>query len=442
MEMLAKVGTAFQQLFGSVVEEVSERTGVIRRRREFTPASLAMTFVMGYLWKPKASIRDLSAIAVQVGAVVTPQAVDQRRSPQLVEFLEQLFRECVKIVVTSSHSLAPLLERFTTVTVIDSTSIALPDSQYARFEGCGGSYRPEQAAVKLQTELDLRTGALMHIEIEHGKSPDAATCRQHVRRGVGSLRIADLGYFNLPVFAAITAAAEYFLSRLQFGTGVLQPDGTPLKLLVWLESQPRSFIDCPLLVGVKDRLPCRLIAWRIPEEQANRRRQKLCEEMKRKNKKAPGVERLAWCDWSILVTNVRAELLTPTEAAVLYRARWQIELLFKRWKSSSLIATLNGSTDVHIMVTLWSRLIGCVVQHWLMVGTTCANPRISLHKAGQVIRDFATRIAASLVRPAEFIEVVTNLHQTILKTCQRNKRRKTGTFELLNNPELLDFCLT
>jgi IS4 transposase len=71
-----------------------------------------------------------------------------------------------------------------------------------------------------------------------------------------------------------------------------------------------------------------LIAWRVPEEQANRRRQKLCEEMKRKNKKAPGAERLAWCDWSILLTNVPAELLTPTEAAVLYRARWQIELLF------------------------------------------------------------------------------------------------------------------
>src|SRR5262249_4693862 len=132
----------------------------------------------------------------------------------------------------------------------------------------------------------------------------------------------------------------------------------------------------------------------------------------------------------------------PTEAAVLYRARWQIELLFKRWKSSGLIAELNGSTDVHIMVALWSRLIGCVVQHWLLVDTTCANPRVSLHKAGQVIRDFAARITVSLMRPAEFIEVLTNLRQTILKTCQRNKRRKTGTFELLNNPELLDFCLT
>lgn len=441
MGIVAKVGAAFQQLFGSVAEEVAARTRVIQRRREFTPVSLAMTFVMSYLWKPKASVQDLAAMAVQVGAVVTPQAVDQRRSPRLVEFLEQLFRECVKIAVTSSHSISPLLKRFTTVTVIDSTSIALPDSQHAKFEGCGGTYRPEQSAVKLQTELDLRTGALMHIEIEHGKSPDAATCRQHVRRGEGSLRIADLGYFNLPVFAAMMAAAEYFLSRLQFGTRVLQPDGLPLNLLAWLESQPRGFVDRPLLVGLKDRLPCRLIAWRLPEEQANRRRQKLCEEMKRKNKKAPGAERLAWCDWSLLVTNVPLELLTPTEAVVLYRARWQIELLFKRWKSSGLIAALTGSTDVHIMVALWSRLIACVVQHWLLVGTIQADSHISLHKAGQVIRDFAARISASLRKSADFIEVLTNLRQIILKTCQRNKRQQVGAFELLNNPELLDFGL-
>jgi len=78
MEMLAKAGAAFQRLFGPVVEEVAERTTVIRRRREFTPMSLAMTFVLGHLWTPKASLADLAKVAVQLGANVTPQAVDQR----------------------------------------------------------------------------------------------------------------------------------------------------------------------------------------------------------------------------------------------------------------------------------------------------------------------------------------------------------------------------
>lgn len=440
--MLAKVGAALQQLLGPVVEEASARTGVIQRRREFSPMSLAMTFVLGHLWKPRASVADLANMAVQVGAKVTPQAVDQRRTPQLVRFLEHCFRESLSIVVASSRSLAPLLERFTNVTVIDSTCLTLPESEQEHFAGCGGSYSASPAAVKLQTELDLRSGGLSHIELEPGKSPDGATCRQHARRGPGSLRIADLGYFNVPVFAEMVAAQEHFLSRLQFGTGVLLPDGTPLDLLSWLECQPGPFVDQSILLGLKDRLPCRLIAWRVPPEQANRRRQKLREDMKRKHGKEPSAERLAWCDWSILVTSVPLELLTPTEAVVLYRARWQIELLFKRWKSQGLVAALTGTTDLRTMVSVWSRLLACVVQHWLLVATSWGDARISWDKAGKAIRDFASRIATSLNEPAEFLRILTDLTTTIAKTCRRNTRKKIGTFELLNNPELLDFCLT
>lgn len=442
MGMLAKVGAAFQQLFGTVVEKVNEETEVIQRRREFTPMSLAMTFVLGYLWKPEARVDDLGSMAVQLGANVTPQAVDQRRTQKLVDFLEGVFRESIKIVIQSSHSLAPLLERFTCVKLLDSTTIALPDSQCEKFRGCGGSYRPEQAAVKLQTELDLGTGVVTHIEVENGKSTDAATCRQHARHGEGSLRIADLGYFNLQVFAEMAAANEYFLSRLQYATHVLKTDGTPLQLLPWLESQPCGFIDCSILLGKSDRLPCRLIAWRVPREQANRRRQKLKEDMKHKSKPAPSSERLAWCDWSIMITNVPQEKLTPIEAVVLYRARWQIELLFKRWKSYGLVGALTGSTDIHKMIAVWSRMIASILQQWLLVGTTWADPRISLHKTAEVIRSFALRIVAGLKRPLDFIEVLTDIRKVVLKTCIRNKRTKPGTFELLNCPELLEFCLT
>ena len=442
MQMLAKVSAALQQLIGPVAERIAKQTGVIKRQREFTPLSLLATFVLGSLWKPRATVAELAKVAVQLGAIVTPQAVDQRRTPELVNFLEQVFRESLKIVIASVDSLAPLLSRFTTVTIIDSTTITLPDSQKEQFEGCGGSYSAGQSAMKLQTELDLRSGALSHVEIERGKSPDGATCRQHVRRGAGSLRINDLGYFNVSVFAEMDAADEYFLSRLQFGTGVLLLNGTPVKLLSWLADQQGPFIDRPILLGLTDRLPCRLIAWRVPVAQASRRRQKLRDDMKSKNGKEPSAERLAWCDWSILVTNVPVELLTPTEAAVLYRARWQIELLFKRWKSQGLVAALDGSTDVNTMVRVWSRLIACIVQHWLLVAMTWGDTRISLHKAAQSIRDFALSIIAGLKTPTDLIEILTDLSQIIIKTCVRNKRKRPGTVELLNDPGLLDFQLT
>ena len=442
MGIIAKVGKALQHLFGKIAGKAAKVSGVIKRKRKFTDQSLAQTFVLGFLQNPDASDEELAQMAAQCGAVVTPQAIDQRHTPELVKFLETIFREQSTYVVGSDHSLAPILERFTSVTIIDSTTTTLPDELMEQFAGCGGSYGGGKAAVKFQVEFDLRSGALSHVEIEPGRSPDSATSRQHARHGAGSLRISDLGYFNVPVFAAMMAADEHFLSRLQFGTKVMLPNGEGLDLLSWLAKQPGPFVDQQILLNRDQRLPCRLIAWRLPEEQANQRRRKLRQETMRKRGQEPSAERLAWCDWTILVTSIPVEMLTPAEAVVLYRARWQVELLFKRWKSQDLVAVLSGSTVARQMVRVWSRLIAAVVQHWLVIASVWGDPTKSLSKACEAIRAFVGRIAAGLDRCEELERALTDMCQAIAKTCRRNKRAKPGTFELLNDVSLLDFSLT
>ncbi len=441
MKILAKVGSALQELFGEIAQTAAKESGVIQRTRKFNALSLARTFVLGFLQDPKASDETLAQMAVQCGAAVTPQAIEQRHTWKLVDFLERLFRGATKLIVGSDQALAPILERFTSVTVIDSSTITLPDEMQEKFRGCGGSHGSGAAAMKLQTELDLRSGALTHVEIEQGRSPDAATSRQDARRGKGSLRISDLGYFALAVFAAMTAAGEYFLSRLQFGTHVLHQD-LAVEVLAWLAKQSGPFVDVSVLLGQEQRLPCRLIAWRLPQEQANRRRQKLCQEMRKKKGREPSAERLAWCDWTILVTNVPADLLTPQEAAVLYRARWQVELLFKRWKSQGLVAELSGATVERQMVRMWSRLVAVLVQHWLTVGSVWGDATRSLHKVCEAIRKFVGRLAFALNCLTELMQVLADMHQTFAKTCRRDKRSEAGTFELLNDVELLKFWLT
>jgi hypothetical protein len=443
MSILRQATAALKRLFGPLAEEAAHDSGVIIRQRKFTPLSLAQTFALGFLHNPNASDEELARIAAQSGAPVTPQAVDQRQTPTLAKFLEGLFRRAIPTVVGAERVLATLLERFTDVTVLESSTIRLPDSLSGRFPGCGGRHGSGLAAMKLQTELSLRTGAVTHVEIETGRSSDGTTSRQYVERAKGTLRITDLGYFCIAVFAAIRDRGEYFLSRLQFGTGVSLPDGTVIDLLKWLPTQSGPFVDCSMLLGLTEQLPCRLIAWRLPPEQANRRRQKLRAEYKRKKGKEPTAERLAWCDWTILVTNVSAELLSPKEAVVLYRARWQVELLFKRWKSQGRVAQLDGSTEVRQMIRVWGRLVAVVVQHWLMVGTAWGDPTTSATKVYEAIRSFVSRVLDGLAKSEdELLRVVSDLSQVVAKTCKRNKRSKPGTFELLNDVTRLDFRLT
>src|SRR5437868_3022501 len=215
MDSIAKVGSALQHLFGGAVDQAAATSGVVIRQRKFSPLTLAQTFVLGFLANPNASDEDLARMAVHVGADVTPQAVAQRFTQSLEQFLKSLFDHAIQHLVGSNQSLAPMLERFTSVTLQDSTTIVLPDDRKEQYPGCGGSYGGGQAALKLQVEWDLRGGALTHVQIEAGRSPDGATTRQQARRGKGSLRIADLGYFNLDVFEEMAEAGEYFLSRLQ-----------------------------------------------------------------------------------------------------------------------------------------------------------------------------------------------------------------------------------
>jgi hypothetical protein len=424
-----------------VVETAAKESRVIVRRRKFTPLALAKTMILGFLSDPRASDEKLAQMAVNCGVAVTTQAIEQRQTPVLADFLERLFRGAIQFVVGADQALAPLLKRFSSVIVIDSSTITLPDELEERFRGCGGSHGGGAAAMKLQTELDLRSGAVTHIEIEPGRSTDGATIRQQARHGTGALRISDLGYFSLSVFAAIAAAGESFLSRIQFGTGI-RHEGQAVNVLQWLSKQRGPFIDTNVQLGVQDQLPCRLIAWRLPEEMVNRRRQKLRQTLKKKGHREPGAERLAWCDWTVLVTNVPLERLTPTEAAILYRARWQVELLFKRWKSQGLVAQLSGSTLARRMVCIWARLLAALIQHWLVTGTFGGDPRQSLHKACEAVRSFAGRLASSLGEPMQLERVLIDIRSTLATTCRRDKRSKPGTFELLNNHALFDFKLT
>jgi hypothetical protein len=442
MSILTRATASLQRLFGPLAQDAADEAGVIRRQRKFTALSLARTFVLGFLQHPEASDEQLAQMAVACGADVTPQAIDQRHTPRLVAFLRGLFGRALHVVVGADRALAPLLERFPHVLLLDSTTITLPDGQQGEFPGCGGGAGGGAAALKLQTELDLRSGAVAHVELEPGKSPDGASARQDARYGPGSLRITDLGYFDLKVFAAIDEAGEYFLSRLQPGTHVLTPDGDALDLLPWLARQPGPFVDQPVRVGKGQRLVCRLIAWRLPPEQADRRRQKLRRDYRDKYGSEPSAERLAWCDWTVLITNVPAELLTPEEAAVLYRARWQVELLFKRWKSQGRVAVLSGATEARQLVRVWARLLAVLVQHGLVVATAGGDPTKSLAKVCEVVRDFVGRLAAVLDRRRALAQVLADLARVVAKTCRRNKRSKPGTFELLNDVSLLDFQLT
>ena len=161
MSIVVRAAAALNQLFGPIASETNLTTGVVVRQRKFTPLSLARTFVLGFLHKADPSDEDLARVAALSGAAVTPQAIDQRQTPKLATFLEELFRRAVRVVVGSDRVLAPILQRFAAVTLLDSTVIGLPDSQRERF----GSSRavPCEVADRVVVQAVEESGPSSHI---------------------------------------------------------------------------------------------------------------------------------------------------------------------------------------------------------------------------------------------------------------------------------------
>ena len=437
MEMVSRTAVVLQGLLTTVAEEMGRRCGLIQRQREFTASSLVATFVLGFLRHPRPRWDQLALVAREQGANVTPQAVEQRVTPALRDTLQGIWQKAIECVVMAEARTQTLLQRFTRVLIGDSTTIPLGDALADEHPGCGGSQRTSRAAAKWQVIWDCLSGSLWKMSWEAGRQNDSTSSILDETPPTGSLSIFDLGYFSLARFRTWQTAGAHWISR---GISDLRVTvaGQTHDLHEWLATQPPGLIDRWVEVGAT-RLRCRLIALRAPDEVVARRRQKAYDKAAKKGRQ-PTARHLATCAWTVFLTSCPEEWLTWNEVVVLYRVRWQIELLFKLWKSHNLLADHRSDDPVRQLVELYARLTAVVIQHWLVLTTVWSDPRVSLTKATRLIRDELSRLIPIATQLPDLIELLARWRSHLhgLARIDQRKRKPTNP-QLLANPDLLSF---
>jgi hypothetical protein len=429
------VAKAMQRLLTVRAEEVARETGCTQRASELGGAGLVQTLVFGYLNNPLASCEDLAQTAATLGHPVSPQAIDQRCTAATAECLRRLVEEAVGEVIAAKEILSPLLSRFAAVCLQDSSTVGLPDALEDRWRGCdtwtgaGG-----RSALKIQVRFDLARGAIQGLLLENGRDNDHCTPLQTEAIRERSLHLRDLGYFDLDVLGRISEQKAYFVSRLQDSTAVFHRHGERIELAKYLRKQTRNVVDRRVTLGVKHRLPCRLIAVRVPAKVARRRRQQLMEKARRKQY-TPSRDKVDMCAWNIYVTNAPTELLSLEEVLVLARMRWQIELMFKLWKSHGGLGHTRSQKPWRILCETFAKLLAQLVQHWVLIQACWDDPQRSLRKAAKAVRAFASSLAAKLLSRSELIDTLQIIAKTVAHVARVNKRRKhPSAHQLLANP--------
>ena len=423
MATVPQVARALQTVLTTTAETVARTSGFIQRQRQLTGASFVQGLVFGWLAHPAATYDQLAQAVTRAGTPISPQGVEQRFTPAAAHLLQDVLAAATETVIRADVLASSLVQRFAGVWLLDTSIIPLPQALADQWPGSGKSEgQGRAAAIKLHTCLDLLSGALRGPLLGAGRPHDKRSPLQTEVPPAGTLRLTDLGFYALHVLRSLSQAQSFWLCRAQVQTTVWTADGRRWTLVELLKAQRGNVVDLSVSLGASERLPARLIAFRLDGQAAARRRRKVHYIARRKAHPA-SPERLALCSWDVLVTNVPTEMLTAEEARVLGRARWQIELLFKLWKSEGQLDASRSHKPYRILGELYAKLIGLVIQHWCTVLGCWSCLERSMTKAGRVVREYALALARSMDHPRRLREVLHDLVADLQVSCRVNTRK-------------------
>jgi hypothetical protein len=422
-ETITPIAAALQTVLDEIPRQHARATGFIRRQRKLTAAAFVKALVFGWLANPKASLDELARVAALLGIAIQPQSLEERFTPEAAELLRRVLEASILAVITADPVAIAILNRFTEVVLLDSSTVSLPEPLRALFAGCGTS-NPQagNAAVQLTVAWDLNAGRLRGPLLDAGRLNDKKTALAGEILPAGSLRVADLGYFQLEHLAAIDRHGAYFLSRFQPLTVVYDDHGTKWSFLSQLLARCGPRVDLAIRLGQQARLKCRLLAARVPSKVARQRQKRLRREAAAQRRNV-SPEVLALAHWTVFVTNVPTALLSLDEALEIGRARWQIELLFKLWKRDGQSDESTSQKPYRVLCELYAKLVAMIVQHWVLLVSGWEHVDRSLVKMAQTVRRYAWELAKAVGRRPQVRRIIAEIRR-IFRTCCRVDRRQ------------------
>jgi hypothetical protein len=298
------------------------------------------------------------------GLEIKKQSLDERFSLDAVTFAKEVLKEALERQLNTVFE-SRFLPQFKRIPIKDGTRFNLSANLYKYYKGSGGSEGTSNSALCIQFEYDALCGKIITMEITDGTRNDQTDAKETVSRvEMGDLIIRDLGYYSLPTLSKFDSAGAFFISRLGASTLIYEPGKEKeisfAKLYNDMSKKKKAYVEIDIIAGKKERIPLRLIASIVPEEIYQKRLRKA-----EKNNKERGYntsdDYKARCRFNLFITNIGSDILSAEDILTLYRIRWQIELMFKNWKSVFKIDEIQKMKYERFTCVLVAKLILIVV---------------------------------------------------------------------------------
>jgi hypothetical protein len=435
---LTLIATTLQTLFSDHATRLAQQTGLVRRHSKLSGPLILLILVAGFIQHPTASYNILAQVATDYGVSVTRQAIQQRLTRSAVTFFQHLFQCSLHMLQQQVVSLPiPILTQFHSVYLLDSSQIALPARLANQYPAPGGD--GPKAGIKWQVLWEILTGNLCAVLSQPAKQSDHRYQDYLTLLQGGSLILFDLGYVALEVLRQLMDMHVYFICRWNPRLEAFTQDGQPVELSEVLEEcisrggRIANQVELTLRLGVEAQLPLRVVASKVPVSVREQRRRRAHATEKRRGYQYSAAY-LTLLDWNIYITNASVEQLSGEAVRMVYRARWQVELLFKLWKMQGELDRVAGRTTGRVMCEMYAKLIGMVIFGYLTApirltegeineGNATQGTELSPNRAWQVWQRKITMIASALHTGKGVTDVLGGLYSW-WKEYGRKERRK------------------
>ena len=317
------------------LQELACSCGFMKRRSKLDPSSFIDTLVFTSLEHHQLSLQDCcNDLAQQSGTAISKVAMHKRFNEQSVSFLRLVLAELIgsRLDMTDLMPACP----FVRILLSDSTKFSLPLRYADKYPGYGGC-RGAGSLMNIQYGLDIKNGEWERLELTKATHNDQTYSNESLRDiQKGDLLMRDLGYVTKKYLSGVVRAGAFFLNRLPPKWTVCHPGSAVRldwgKLHQHLQGNKRIHSQKASISLDGQAMEVRLVALAVPKAVWEARIRKAA---KHARSKGVGVsdEYKVRCRFNVFITNATENQLDAQAIINLYRIRWQVELMFKVWKS-------------------------------------------------------------------------------------------------------------
>ena len=248
----------------------------------------------------------------------------------------------VEVLQPKAHG--PLGE-FGRILIQDGCSFAVKETLHEQYPGRFNKQNP--AAVELHVTMSLLDESVEEVTLTGDTAPERAhlPSPEELR---GDLLLADRGYFDKKYLEEIGRAGGHFVVRASVsvnpmvrraytcqGVEMEELRGHPLKQCALAKDE---MVDLDVVWGTGSRaLQARLVARWNPEEE----------------------------QYTLLVTNLSRDRFTAEAVGQVYRLRWQVELMFKEWKSYANLHAFDTNNAGIAEGLIWTAIAASILKRYL-----------------------------------------------------------------------------